>query len=71
MSAEPHSNAAPWPVVPTPFYEKAFGRRLGRVATRYQISVGKLWELSVSEDMPVLGTAGWILFPAISHLALR
>jgi hypothetical protein len=26
-----------------------------------------LWEISVPEDMPVLGTAGWILFPAISH----
>jgi hypothetical protein len=71
MSAESRSNAAPWPVAPRPFYEEAFGSWLGRVATRYQISVGTLWELSVSEDMPVLGTAGWMLFPAISHSALR
>ncbi|WOD14162.1 TniQ family protein [Paraburkholderia kirstenboschensis] len=70
MSAESRSNAAPWPVAPRPFYEEAFGSWLGRVATRYQISVGTLWELSVSEDMPVLGTAGWILFPTISRSAL-
>ncbi|WP_084534258.1 TniQ family protein [Paraburkholderia dilworthii] len=71
MSAGSRSNSAPWPVAPRPFYEEAFGSWLGRVAARYQLSVGTLWEISVSEEMPVLGTAGWILFPAISHSALE
>ncbi|WP_184048785.1 TniQ family protein [Paraburkholderia sp. MM5384-R2] len=70
MSAGSRSNSARWPVAPRPFYEEAFGSWLGRVAARYQLSVGTLWEISVSEEMPVLGTAGWILFPAISRSAL-
>jgi hypothetical protein len=71
MSAESRSSSLRWPVAPRPFYEEAFGSWLGRVAARYQIGVTTLWEISVSEKMPVLGTAGWILFPAISHSALQ
>jgi hypothetical protein len=71
MSAELRDNSAPWPVAPRPIYEEAFGSWLGRVAARNQIGVRTPWEISVSEEMPVLGTAGWILFPEISHSALR
>jgi hypothetical protein len=56
----------PWPVAPRPFFEEAFGSRLGRVATRYQISVGMLWETSTRLELPNLGKAGWILFPPVA-----
>ena len=71
MPAESRSNPGLWPVAPRPFYEEAFGSWLGRVAARYQVSVGALWEISVSEEMPVLGSAGWILFPTISPFTLQ
>lgn len=63
MPAESRSNSGLWPVAPRPFYEEAFGNWLGRVAARYKISVGALWEISVSKEMRVLGSAGWRLFP--------
>ncbi|WP_175153169.1 TniQ family protein [Paraburkholderia ultramafica] len=71
MSAESHSSVTPWPVAPRPFYEEAFGGWLGRVAARYQVSVAMLWEMSASEPLPAHGTAGWILFPPISKIALQ
>lgn len=71
MSAESSSNVVPWPIAPRPFYEEAFGGWLGRVATRYQVSVAMLWQMSSSEALPSLGTAGWILFPPISQPALQ
>jgi hypothetical protein len=71
MSAESHSSVTPWPVAPRPFYEEAFGGWLGRVAARYQVRVAMLWEMSASEPLPALGTAGWILFPPISKIALQ
>ncbi|WP_321931280.1 TniQ family protein [Paraburkholderia guartelaensis] len=58
-------------MAPRPFYEEAFGGWFGRVAARYQISVATLWEMSASETMPALGTAGWIPFPPISQTALH
>ncbi|OUL89852.1 TniQ family protein [Paraburkholderia hospita] len=70
MSAESHSSVVPWPIAPRP-YEEAFGGWLGRVAARYQLSVAMLWEMSASEPLPALGTAGWILFPPISQSASR
>jgi hypothetical protein len=30
-----------------------------------------LWEVGTSEELPALGTAGWILFPPISQSALH
>ncbi|HEX7907792.1 MAG TPA: TniQ family protein [Paraburkholderia sp.] len=60
----------PWPVAPRPFFEEAFGSWLGRVATRYQISVGMLWETSTGLELPNLGKAGWILFPPVSAVPL-
>lgn len=71
MSAESHCSLVPWPITPRPFYEEAFGSWLGRVAARYQLSIVMLWEMSSSEPLPALGTAGWILFPPISNSALR
>ena len=71
MSAESHPSVAPWPIAPRPFYEEAFGCWLGRVAARYQLSVAMLWEMSAREPLPALGPAGWILFPPVSHSALR
>ncbi|MFM0124586.1 TniQ family protein [Paraburkholderia xenovorans] len=56
----------PWPVAPRPFFEEAFGSWLGRVAARYQLSVGMLWETSTGLELPTLGRAGWILFPRVS-----
>ncbi|WP_413141443.1 TniQ family protein [Burkholderia cepacia] len=71
MSADFPSSVVPWPIAPRPFFEEAFGGWLGRVATRYQVSVPMLWEMSTSETLPVLGTAGWILFPPVSDRALQ
>ncbi|VVD31069.1 TniQ family protein [Paraburkholderia dioscoreae] len=71
MSAESPSNVVPWPIAPRPFYEEAFGSWLGRVAARYQVSVAMLWEVATSEELPALGTAGWILFPPISQSAVH
>src|SRR5258705_10615216 len=71
MSAGSRSSVVRWPIAPRPFYEEAFGSWLGRVAARYQVSVAMLWEVSTSEELPALGTAGWILFPPISRSALH
>jgi hypothetical protein len=56
----------PWPVAQRPFSEEAFGSWPGRIATRYQISVGMLWETSTGLHLPNFGNAGWILFPPVS-----
>ena len=70
MLRESHSNAPlPWPLAPRPFDEEAFGSWLGRVATKYRISVAALWEASVNQPYPPLGNVGWILFPCIDQSA--
>ncbi|WP_337588046.1 TniQ family protein [Paraburkholderia mimosarum] len=72
MSRETLSEAVvPWPVAPRPFFEEAFGSWLGRVAARYQISVRMLWESSIPNALPTLGTAGWILFPTLAEPTLE
>ena len=71
MSAKSCSNVVPWPIAPRPFHEDAFGGLLGRVGARYQLSVVMLWQMSVSELVSSLGTAGWILFLSISQSALQ
>ncbi|GJH12731.1 TniQ family protein [Caballeronia novacaledonica] len=61
----------PWPVAPRPFFEEAFGSWLGRVASRYDISVGMLWERSIPSEMPRLGNAGWLIFPPVPDYTLE
>jgi hypothetical protein len=55
----------PWPVAPRPFEHEAIGSWLGRVSTKYRISVSWLWASSVSKPFPSLGNAGWIMFPPL------
>lgn len=63
------SAPVPWPVAPRPFYEEAFGSRLGRVAAKYRISVAALWEMSADEPFPLLENVGWVLFPCVGQIA--
>jgi hypothetical protein len=60
----------PWPLAPRPFDDEAFGSWLGRVAAKYRISVGALWEMSVDESCPRFENVGWILFPRIGQITL-
>src|SRR5471032_1947307 len=70
MLRESPSNAPlPWPLAPRPFDEEAFGSWLGRVATKYRISVAALWEMSVDQPYPHLENVGWILFPCVEQSA--
>jgi len=54
-----------WPVAPRTFYEEAFGSWLGRIASRYAISVEMLFEQSGLGNLPALTNASWILFPPL------
>jgi hypothetical protein len=53
----------PWPVVPQPFPEEAFGGWLGRVAARYRMAIGALWGTLDVGPLPALRFSGWLLFP--------
>ncbi|WP_186143624.1 TniQ family protein [Burkholderia gladioli] len=64
------SETRPWPVAPRPFPEEAFGSWLGRVASRYQLDIAKLWDISGLGSLPALSNAGWILFPPLQPDAL-
>src|ERR1700676_465555 len=64
------SEPVPWPLAPRPFDEEAFGSWLGRVATKYRISVAALWEMSVDGPFPLLENVGWILFPCVGQTVL-
>jgi len=50
---------------PRPFSEEAFGSWLGRVASRYQMSVAQIWDFSQLGTFPALSNIGWILFPPL------
>ncbi|WP_407691501.1 TniQ family protein [Robbsia andropogonis] len=58
-----------WPFFPRPFDEEAFGSWLGRVATKYWISVTALWKMSVDQPSPHLEKVGWIPFPCVEQSA--
>ncbi|WP_250494070.1 TniQ family protein [Caballeronia sp. GAWG1-1] len=60
----------PWPVSPRPFADEAFGSWLGRVASRYQLSVAQIWEFHRLGEFPTLANTGWVLFPPLSEGAL-
>jgi hypothetical protein len=64
------SDLRPWPVAPRPFHEETFGSWLGRVASRYQMSVAQMWEISQLGAFPILSNAGWILFAPLPERTL-
>ena len=61
----------PWPVAPRPFDEEAFGSWLGRIASRYQLSVTQAWEINQLGAFPALTNAGWILFTPLPESTLE
>ncbi|AIV73791.1 tniQ family protein (plasmid) [Burkholderia pseudomallei] len=61
----------PWPVAPRPFDEGAFGSWLGRIASRYALSISQLWETSQPGRFPALTNAGWILFAPLPEDTLK
>ncbi|WP_308727100.1 TniQ family protein [Burkholderia cepacia] len=61
----------PWPVAPRPFDEEAFGSWLGRIASRYALSISQLWETSQPGRFPALTNAGWILFAPLPEDTLK
>lgn len=67
----PFTSLRPWPLAPRPFGEEAFGSWLGRIASRYQLSVIQTWEINQLGTFPALTSAGWILFPAVPGSTLE
>ncbi|MCC8396840.1 hypothetical protein LJ656_30080 [Paraburkholderia sp. MMS20-SJTR3] len=67
----PLTDLRPWPVAHRPFDEEAFGSWLGRIASRYALSIAQLWEISQPGRFPALTNAGWILFAPLPEDTLK
>jgi len=64
------ANLRPWPHAPRPFEDEAFGSWVGRVASRYRMTVEMAWEINGLGPLPALTSAGWILFAPLNDYAL-
>ncbi|EKS71800.1 TniQ family protein [Caballeronia zhejiangensis] len=68
----PHtsSDVRPWPFAPRPFDDEAFGSWFGRVASRYRLSIDRMWVANQLGPLPSLTNAGWILFAPVDNRVL-
>jgi hypothetical protein len=64
------SDVRPWPFATRPFDDEAFGSWFGRAASRYKLSIDRMWIANQLGPLPFLTNAGWSLFAPVDHRCL-